>query len=69
MLTELREIMQSGIVCAGNIDTAKINSAHKQIREIVESYKSVAFIKITDKTYFELVVVNNIVLLGNSFDA
>ncbi len=33
--------MQSGIVCAGNIDTAKINSAHKQIREIVESYKSI----------------------------
>lgn len=31
----------SAIICDGNIDTAKINAAHRQIREIVEAYKNV----------------------------
>lgn len=32
---------ESTIICNGNIDTEKINAAHTQIREIVESYKQV----------------------------
>lgn len=31
----------SSKVVAGNIDTAKINATHKQIKEIVSSYKNV----------------------------
>lgn len=31
----------SGIICEGNIDTAKIYETHRQIKEIVESYKDV----------------------------
>lgn len=31
----------SGIICDGNIDTAKIYETHQQIKEIVESYKTV----------------------------
>ena len=30
----------SGIICDGHIDTAKIYATHRQIKEIVESYKS-----------------------------
>ena len=29
------------MICSGNIDTAKIYSAHSQIKEIVESYNDV----------------------------
>lgn len=31
----------SGIICDGHIDTEKIYATHRQIREIVESYKDV----------------------------
>lgn len=31
----------SAIICDGNIDTAKIYETHRQIKEIVESYKEV----------------------------
>ncbi len=31
----------SGIICDGNIDTAKIYATHRQIKEIVSSYKEV----------------------------
>lgn len=31
----------SGIICDGHIDTEKINATHRQIKEIVESYKNV----------------------------
>ncbi len=31
----------SGIICDGNIETAKIYETHQQIKEIVESYKTV----------------------------
>lgn len=32
---------ESALICNGNIDTARIYEAHRQIKEIVESYKSV----------------------------
>ena len=32
---------ESAIICDGNIDTAKIYETHRQIKEIVESYKKV----------------------------
>lgn len=32
---------ESPIICDGNIDTAKIYATHRQIKEIVESYKEV----------------------------
>ena len=31
----------SGIICDGHIDTEKIYATHRQIKEIVESYKDV----------------------------
>lgn len=31
----------SAVICDGNINTAKIYSVHRQIKEIVESYKDV----------------------------
>ena len=31
----------SAIICDGNIDTAKIYATHRQIKEIVDSYKEV----------------------------
>lgn len=31
----------SAVICDGNIDTAKIYATHRQIKEIVESYKNV----------------------------
>lgn len=31
----------SGVICDGNIDTAKIYETHRQIKEIVEAYKEV----------------------------
>lgn len=32
---------KSAIICDGNIDTGKIYAAHRQIKEIVDSYKDV----------------------------
>ena len=34
---------ESAIICDGNIDTAKINATHRQIKEIVDAYKEVNF--------------------------
>lgn len=31
----------SGTICSGNIDSGKINAAHRQIKEIVDSYRNV----------------------------
>ena len=32
---------ESAIICDGNIDTGKIYAAHRQIKEIVDSYRDV----------------------------